>query len=182
MKRIFVIILAISLVTAGISLAGDSKQGNQDNKEIRQVAKELEQTRASLAKLNNLVEQWHRACLDTDEKKIHQYEQAIYNFIISDINASFRAVQKAENEAGESRDDWRSGEETRREATDEYRDFVKLRKILSSKEGVLFRLKNSDSFSLKYRLLAEYRGLIREELGMSRWELAEDLRELKNDK
>ncbi len=182
MKKLLVFSLVLSVLIVGVAWAGDCKIVKQDKKEVCQVSKELKQAKENLGRLNSLVEQWHQACLAMDEKKINQYEQAMYNFIITDINASFHAVQKAEDEAGRSRKQWQSGNEQNRDVADEYADCLKARKILSNKEGVLFRLKNSDSFSLKYRLLSEYRGLIREELGMNRWELAENVREVKQDK
>jgi hypothetical protein len=54
-----------------------------------------------------------------------------------------------------------------------------VRIILNSKQVLLYRLKNTESFSLKLRALGNYQELLKKELGLNKVELAEDVREVK---
>ena len=167
MKSIFslTIILAISL--AGSVLAADPGEVKLDKAELKQ-------TKDCLNKLNSLADRWHEANLNGNDKKTRQLEHAIINTLVKDVNASFHAVEKAEKEKLRFNKD--KGIEN---CLDDDREFVAQRIFLNSKQVLLYRLKNSDSFSLKLMALTNYQELLKKELGMARVELAKDVREVK---
>lgn len=170
--------LVVSLC-ASVQAAGQQQQ-SADKKEIIQDKNELKRSRDCLDRLNSLIDRWHEANLEGNEKKIHKYEQAIINTLIKDINATFHWVSNAESERTRSREQVRAGEAPKA-ALDDERDLARVRVLLASKQGVLYKLRESESFSFRYRLLANYQDLLRKELGMVRVELAEDVKDVRID-
>lgn len=165
-------ILVLTIVVLAVFLVGSVGAANPD--ELKQDKAELKQTKNCLNKLGSLVDKWHEANLDGNEKKVRQLEHAIINTIIKDLNATFHAAERAEKEKREAR--YGKGSKA---CLDDETDFAAARIILNSKQVLLYRLKNSDSFSLKLRALANYQELLKKELGMAKVELAEDVREVK---
>ncbi|UCE24059.1 MAG: hypothetical protein JSU74_12295 [Candidatus Zixiibacteriota bacterium] len=167
------LVLIVLLAVLGSSVTAESpKQQAAEKKEVIQSKKELEATKHSLDQLSSLVDRWHEANLDGNEKNIRRYEQAIINLLIKDINATFRWVDRVEHEKGRARVQARVGDE---------RDLAGTRIILSKKQVLLHKLKKSDCFSFRYRLLSDYRDLLRRELKMNRIELAENVKDVRSD-
>ena len=182
MKSVLVlVILMVFLLVVAVG-AGTPREIKQDKKEIKQDKKELKQSKDCLKRLNSLVDKWHQANLNCNDKKMNQLQQAIVNTLIKDINASFRAVDRAEREAARTKLKVFGDKEPARAAVDDQRDFAGSRTMLASKQGLLYKMKVSDSFSMKYRLLSNYKELLRMELGMAGRELVEDVRELRYDR
>jgi len=172
MKRIAMLLTVLLAVLGSAVLAESPKQQAADKKEVVQSKKELEASRECLDRLISLVDSWHEANLDGSEKNIRRYEQAIINTLIKDINASFHWVDKAEHEKERSRVQAR---------VDDERDLAQARVLLASKQGILYKLKKTDCFSIRYRLLGDYQDLLRRELKMNRVELAEDVKDVRSD-
>jgi len=61
-------------------------------------------------------------------------------------------------------------------------DLNQAKQLLSVKERLASTLKQSTAFSNKYRLLGDYLEVLRRELGITRVELAEDVKELHEDR
>ena len=181
MKSIMVLAVLIVFLLVGAVGAGTPGEVKQDKKEIKQDKHELKQSKDCLKRLNSLVEKWHQANLKCNEKKMNQLEHAIVNLLVKDVNASFHAVDRAEREAARSKLKVFGDNGPARAAVDDERDFARSRTLLASKQGLLYKMKKSNSFSLKYRLLSDYRELLKLELGMASRELAEDVRELNRD-
>ncbi len=172
MKRIAILLTVLLAVLGSAVLAESPKQQAADKKEVVQSKKELKASRECLDRLMSLVDRWHEANLEGNEKHIRRYEQAIINTLIKDINASFHWVDKAEHERKHSRSQAR---------VDDERDLAQGRVLLASKQGLLYKLKKSDSFSFRYRLLSDYQDLLKRELRMNRIELAENVKDVRTD-
>ncbi|UCG62487.1 MAG: hypothetical protein JSV52_04160 [Candidatus Zixiibacteriota bacterium] len=164
-----------SLILVGFLLSGTVWAENPD--ELKQDRREIRSSKASLDKLNRLIDKWHEANLAGDNKKVRQYELAIINLFVKDLNATFHALDRAERERAKER----KGQDKGGWVADE-KDFAAARTILASKQVLLYKWKVSDSFSLKYLVLSNYRRLLKKELGMAALEFAEDVREIKKDK
>jgi hypothetical protein len=180
MKLSIIQLVAITLLLASPVVAGQGEDIKQDKKEIGQDVAELKWSKECLDRLSVLLDRWHEAYLAGDEKQAHQYEQAIVNMLVKDINATFHAVGRAEREKAAS------GVCTREDAPayialDDDRDLARIRVLLAGKQSLLYRLKKNESFSLKYRALANYQELLRKELGMVAVELSEDSQQQHHD-
>ena len=182
MKSLTVLAILMVFVLVGVAGAGTPGEIQQDKKEIKQDKKELKQSKDCLKRLNSLVDKWHEANLNCNQKKMNQLEQAIVNTLVKDINASFHTVDRAEREAARTKLKVFGDKEPARVAVDDQRDFAQSRTMLASKQGLLYKMKESDSFSMKYRLLSEYKQLLKMELGMAGRELVEDVRESRFDR
>jgi hypothetical protein len=167
MKMIF----GLTIILA-VFLAGSVSAANPG--ELKQDKAELKQTKNCLNKLNSLVDKWHQASLDGNDKKSRQLEHAIINTIVKDMNVTFQALEKSEKE--KQRSQLAKGVKN---CLDDEQDFVAQRILLNSKQVLLYRLKNSDSFSLKLLALTNYQELLKKEMGWAKVELAEDVREVK---
>ncbi|UCE23165.1 MAG: hypothetical protein JSU74_07610 [Candidatus Zixiibacteriota bacterium] len=159
MKAIITITFLAIFLTASLVMADQGRNFTNDNDEKCQKKSEMKQAQTCLDRLNTLLDRWHEANLEGHEKKIHQYEQAIINELVKDINASFHAAEKADRKVSNVL----AGEE----------DQSCQRVLLAGKQAVLYKLKKSDSFSLKYRALSKYQDLLCQQLGRHRLELAE---------
>lgn len=172
MTRIFLVLIALLAFVGSAVMAESPKQQAVDKKDVAQSKKELKQTRESLERLASLVDRWHEANLEGNEKDIHRYEQAIINTLIKDINASFHQADKAGREKEHARV---------QVSVDDERDLAQARMILAKKQALLYKLKKSDCFSLRYRVLNDYQDLLRRELRINRIELAEDVKDVRSD-
>ena len=182
MKSVLVLAILIVFLLVGVVGAGTPGEIKRDKKEIKQDKQELKQSKDCFKRLNILVDKWHEANLNCNDKKMDQLQQAIINTLVKDINASFHAVDRAEREAARTRLKVLGDNEPARAAVDDERDFARSRTMLASKQGLLYKMKESDSFSVKYRLLSDYKELLKMELGMAGRELAEDVRESRFDR
>jgi hypothetical protein len=180
MRLSIIQVMVITLLLAGPIAADQGGDIKQDKKEIGQDGAELKWSNECLDRLTVLLDTWHEAYLAGDEKQAHQYEQAIVNMLVKDINATFHAAGRAEREKAASR--VRINEdEPACIALDDDRDLARIRVLLAGKQSLLYRLKKNESFSLKYRALADYQELLRKELGMVVVELSEDSQQQHRD-
>lgn len=189
MKKLISIAVLLAVFVAGSVWAENPREVKKDKKEIRQDVKEVHQSKKCLDELTALMRMWSNANAAGEKRKARQLEQAIYNLLLRDINASAWAVWQAEQEVKHSRVETVGGRslhghnaDDKADYRDDRRDCVKSRRLLEAKEHLVGRLNDSKSFTYKYRLLADYQELLRRELGYAKTEWAEDIRELKKDK
>ncbi len=170
MKTVFSLMVIAAFLLVGTVWAGDKGEVKQDKIEIKNA-------RQSLDQLDRLVDKWHEANLAGDEGKVRQCEQVIINLLVKDLNATFRALDRAERERAKSRTGQSEGN-----WVDDEKDLAAARVLLASKQMLLYKWKVSESFSLKYLVLSNYQRLLARQLGMAELEFAEDVREVKRDK
>lgn len=170
MKSIFLVTLAFSLLIAiGVTAGEDLQKANQQTKQV-------EQPQLCLDKLNSVIDYWHDAYLNGDDKKIQEYEEKICDVIVDDINALYKLVSSTESAVSAS-----SVEGENAANQDGKSEAARIRKILNAKELLLARLQTGESFGQKYRVLGDYQDLLRRQLGLTRLELAEDVEEFVGD-
>ncbi len=159
MKAIIIITVLAVFLTAGLVMADQGRNMTKDDHEKCQNKAEMKQAQTCLVRLNTLMDRWHEANLEGDEKKIHQYEQAIINTLVKDINATFHAAEDTDRKLSD--------------ALHDEKDQLCKRALLTGKQAALYKLKETESFSLKYRALSKYQELLCRQLGATRLELAE---------
>lgn len=189
-KRYHLISFIVALAFAVGAAAGESYfEKKQDKKEIRQDKGVLGATSAVLDRLTRSIDLWVEANLKGDGKNIHKYETAIFEQIRADIASSRRLVERYEAEVRRSTSEYNRPHDTRAghrddraDLRDDVKDLHQARQLLRVKERLASSLHRTTAFSNKYRLLGDYKEVLRRELGMARVELAEDVNELHKDR
>jgi len=182
----FIIMFAL---TAGVAVAGNYFEKRQDRKEIRQDKKELGATSATYTKLSSNIDRWVEANLKGNDKKAQNYEEVILELIGADITSTRRMIEQHKAEVLRSTREYNSLHNTRvarcddrADLREDVSDLNQAKQLLSVKERLASTLKQSTAFSNKYRLLGDYLEVLRRELGITRVELAEDVKELHEDR
>ena len=184
--------LAVSLV-AGLSLqavAGKYQDEKKANRlEIRLSRSELKETTRSAKQLAHMIDLWHDANLKSDAGLIKKYEEKLHSIIGADVQFSVQKVRRFEAEVNLSVGEHQADQGNRVENKADYRafqnnvaDLKTARELAKVKEKLDFAVRNSESFSNKYRLLNDYLDILSREVGINRVELAEDFHEWEGEK
>lgn len=176
------------LLLATTLLAGSRPEKAADRREIRQDKNELYQTGVAMERLTTTMDNWVDANLQGKDKDVDRLEKVILQQIETDIAASRQQIERAETEVISSRREYHpryqsaaSRHDNRLDLKDDVRDLTVTRKLLKAKQQIAASLQKTAAFSNKYRLLGDYIDLLRRELGMTRLELAEDIKERRED-
>jgi len=188
-KKYYIIIFIIASVFAVKTTTGESlRERRQDQKEIRQAAQELRNTKVAFDQLICTIDLWHDANLKQDNKMIRKYEATIFELIRTDLASSRRVVQQHEAEVHRSAREYNQPHNTRagrrddrNDLHDDVQDTCRASQLLKRKEHLAASLFRATAFSNKYRLLDDYAEVLRCELGMNRTEIAEDVHEIHED-
>jgi len=177
------------LVAGGVNAGDKNVDERQDQKEIRQDKKALVSTRVTVKELSHAINLWHDANLKGDRAKIRKYEDKLYNIMRDDMASTATVVKRYETEASQSAREFKRGDRNWSERTDDHgdlrvdrQDLQKTRGILMTKQRLAASFVKSPAFSSKYRLLGDYVDILRQEQGMTRVELAEDVSEFREDR
>ncbi|MCK4301122.1 MAG: hypothetical protein KAW91_00020 [candidate division Zixibacteria bacterium] len=185
----FACVLTGLLVVGGVN-AGDKNVDEQlDKKEIQQDKRELVSTSTTVKELSHAINLWHDANLKGDRAKIRKYEDKLYNIMRDDIGSTATVVKRYETEASRSAREFERGDRNWSERTDDHvdlrddrRDLQKAMGLLKTKQRLVSSFVKSPAFSSKYRLLGDYVDILRQEQGLTRIELAEDVSEFREDR
>jgi len=181
------LILALALVfTVGTLQAANDREIKHEKREIRQDKREIARTRALHERLVESIDMWHNAWLKSDRSQVRDLRQRMMLALIDDVKKSNYRLNRHESESRRSQIQTRQNQSdrhgSRQEAADDAADMEQAREVVRGKTRLLQALNSTESFSIQYRLLGDYLGLLRRELGMARLELAEDVSELREDR
>jgi hypothetical protein len=190
LTKYYLTVILILAALGGRVFAGESQsEKRQGKKEIRQDKKELATTKTAAKRLIHNIDLWVDASLNGHDKRAGKYEQAIFELIDADIASSRRQVERYENEVRSSEVEYNqqhipgvARRDDRTDLRDDVKDLHQALQYLRVKERLASSLRRTDAFSNKYRLFGDYTELLRHEFGLTRVELAEDVKELHEDR
>lgn len=176
------------LLITGSAIAADSNEVKADKIELQKDKQEFQQTRMIYKKLHHGVDLWHDANLKGDTDKIRKYRNRLFELIRSDLTNSRQEIARGEAELSRSWKEFKGEQPKSDEKADDRHDLrddvndLKQRQLLARTKAKLFvTLKRSEAFSNRFRLLNDYLDLLRGELNINRIEVAEDIKELRED-
>jgi hypothetical protein len=184
-----VMTLSVVCLIGTSSLGQPVNQIRTDKKEIRQDRRELATTVSSYNQLSENIDRWVEAHLASNDRLADQLQSKIMKLIDQDIRDSEKSDQRAEIERLRSRKEvtqTQPGTHDRRDdrldLRDDRRDSRQADALVRSKKLLAENIRQADAFSNKYRLMGDYLELLRRETGKTKAELAEDRRELREDR
>lgn len=161
---------AVAAVFTAAMFVGTAMGGDQVNhKEVKQDQKQLAQTRHTLDELSQHINLWHEANLLGDDRQISKHEKRLRAIIASDLAQSKKVAKQYRNKVARARNPKESHEYETEQAQAE--------NLAKAKDRISDCLKRGKAFSNKYRLLGDYKDLLRRELGQERLHLAQDVRQ-----
>ena len=173
--------LLVGLAAGGL-VAGDGKEVQDSEQKIQQEKREIARTKAKHEHLSHAVDLWHDAWLKGDMDKIRESKHEILVSILDDIKKSSDRIssygiksRRSQFEARKQKHLASRESAERQDGEEEPAEFKRAKEMIQVKTRLLQALNNTVSFSIQYRLLGDYLGLLRRELGMARLELAEDV-------
>ncbi|HWR83499.1 MAG TPA: hypothetical protein VN285_09360 [Candidatus Deferrimicrobium sp.] len=185
----FIVIAIVCSLPAAVRGEGNFRDPRLDRREIRQDRREQRQTDSIQFRLSAAKDLWVEANLKDDEDDIRTHEGIIRDVISIDIDVSRQTVARFQSEALRSAAEFYEGHEhpftridDRLDKRDDVRDLRRARQLLAAKEGLAEAFTKTDAFSNKYRLLEDYLDILRREQGLVQTEVAEDGRELREDR
>ncbi|MDH4156813.1 MAG: hypothetical protein OEW00_06010 [candidate division Zixibacteria bacterium] len=186
MKRT-VILLAAGLLLLSSAVADERPaEKRQEIREVRQDKMEIRDIKATINELSHRIDLWHDANLKNDTRRIDRYEKDMFDFINQDILSmaarlrdSRTEVRQSQQELQRRRPDPVTKLDDRRDLRDDRWDLKEMTSMLKVKKRLFNSLRNSWSFSGKYRLLGDYVSVLKCELDRTRIEFAEDVEELR---
>lgn len=190
LKRTMFVLLTLTILATTIGWAGSPvDETRRDHQEIAKDKHYLDVGKDRIKQLSNAMDLWHDANLKGDQGKIDKYAQELNNMLHKDMEATARVLAQAQVERVRSAREYRSDDKQRSEKADDKRDLVddrrdaqQLRGILKVKKRLASSIAKSPAFSNKYRLLGDYMDVMKQEVGLTRLELVEDVQELHEDR
>lgn len=184
-----ILVTFLLVLTAAAATAGPLADKAADKPEIKADQQFIKHTQKSLDELNRAIDLWHDANLKGGEKKIAVAQEKIQVILRADITASWDRIGDSELEVFKNAEDFKAISETRAarpddrvDLRDDIKELKQAKMIVKTKERLYSSIEKSTAFSNKYRLLGDYADLLKEQLGISRIELAEDKAEPDGDK
>lgn len=175
-------ILATAVVAAEpVEVVGDS----------REILREQEQSNLTVLAYNELsaaVDSWHEAVLHGHVKQAKSLHGQLLALIKADIHRSRSEYTSFEKEFSRSR---REAAQTagapgaiddRTDKRDDRLDLERAQSLVKVKQRLFDSIQRSNSDSYNYRLVNDYLDVLRYEQQHNRVEIAEDVRELKEDR
>jgi len=188
-NRLMTCVALAALALGGTALAGGKMEKKQDRVEIGKDKQHLEAVQTNLKRLSHVVDLWHDANLKGDQGSIGQCSRDLYQILQEDITATQAMVSACEREVNRSAREFKSGDrrwtekvDDRSDLADDNNDLVKAKQMLGAKKRLLKSWTNSQAFSNRYRLVNDYLDLMRNQAGLERMELVEDIGELHEDR
>jgi exonuclease VII large subunit len=181
-QRILLIFLLTALILpVGATIADNNNQGLQNQNDIRQNQRKLNNTRTVFEQLSRNIDLWHDANLKGNSKKIHQLEQQILVQIQADIALAEQAVKRYETEVPRFKPEPKLTANTSANRGSDFRDYQDAKQRLQAKKQLADAVARATTFSHRYRLLENYLEILRTELGITRPELVGDNDKLFDD-
>ncbi|KAA3630965.1 MAG: hypothetical protein DWP97_14215 [Calditrichaeota bacterium] len=182
------LIALISLFVCAQLFAGSSQELKQDQQDINQSKKVFRNSVVTFNNLSLAVDFWHDANLKGDRKASDEHMQMICQIIEDDIKATYKEASYAKLESTYSKEEAKAKQNSKSSKKDDRFDYVddkqdsnRIDLYVKSKQHLFKALKQSNSFGFKYRLLADYQQLLRQEMEQEKIEIAEDLGEFDED-
>ncbi len=165
-------ILAVGLISAlfilGSTTAEEKAGSNQKNEEPSQAE-------YSLRNIAYGIDLWHDSNLKGDENKVKQFKSNLLELIKLNINnCRFEYAQNERKELSSKHDE--QGKSIRSKELEKEYNYIKV------KEKLYLALKKTEAFSNQYRLFNDYVDLLKQELGVTKVELAEEIQHISGDK
>ncbi len=166
----------------------------EDRAELADSQQDLQDDRVDLAKLNDIVEDWHRARKNDNRALERQADDRLARWIRQELAEDVGEVQESREEAHRSAtdddatrpgDDKRDAADDRRDAQAAKGEAARTRAIARELRQIQPRFDNGTAqaplYSQKSELLRELQGIARRELQRSKEERAEDVQEVRED-
>ncbi len=164
-KFTLLVVALVFLIVAGVSA---SEKHDNDSDVVSGKKNYLPESSLTLVKLSHFTNLWHDATLKGDKNKVRQLENDILALIRVDINASHKFVDGQKTALKE-------GDKLRLlsyvKNTEDLQEFELLLKV---KKRLVGSISKTSVFSNKYRLLGDYREILRREVDLTRFELVEE--------
>lgn len=121
--------------------------------------------------LNLAIDHWYDAILSGDDGQAHKCEKQLLKTLKADINRSQEQVQRLSSQL--------TSPEAKSPVVDSSLNPLKdsleqLKTLLTTKQMLVDAIARTDALSNKYRLLGDYVGLLRREVGLPKLKLAVD--------
>ncbi|MBI5267699.1 MAG: hypothetical protein HY851_10750 [candidate division Zixibacteria bacterium] len=162
-SRSWFAVIALVAGVATLSVADTSKSG-PDSSQCKAVNPMVDS-------INLAVDQWYDAILSGDDGQAHRCEKQLLKSLKADISRSQEQVHKLSSQL--------SSPETKSPVVDSSLNPLKdsleqLKTLLTTKQMLVDAITRTDALSNKYRLLGDYVGLLRREVGLPKLKLAVD--------
>jgi len=186
MKQCKTIILSLTVFSllAVSAFAGSKNESKQVNQSPQKEKMQIRYTVVSLNNLTMAIDFWHDANLRGDKKEAATRLNEIMQILEEDVRNTAQAVSYAKLEMSYSKEESKQKQSTqmteleKKYTLQDNRDELNLEnRYLKSKRLILQSIKRSESFAYRYRLMADYQQLLRNELELDKVEIAEDLGE-----
>jgi hypothetical protein len=126
--------------------------------------------RSAVDSLNLAVDQWYDAVLAGDDGRVREREMQLLKSLLIDIDQAQERVRQLSSQLAADNQSARIDS-----ALHPLKDsLVQLNETLQSKRVLVDAITSTDAFSNKYRLLGDYVGLLRREVGLPKLKLAVD--------
>ena len=168
--------------------AGSPQELKQDRQDINQSKKVFRNSVVTFNNLSLAIDFWHDANLKGDRKASDEHMKMICQIIEEDIKNTYKEASYAKLESTYSKEEAKGNHSSKSSKKDDRLDYVDDKKdsnrvdqYVKGKQHLFKAFKQSKSFGFKYRLLADYQQLLRQEMEHDKIELAEDFDEFNED-
>lgn len=162
--------LALILLAATAAVATDRTTNNNSDEAMSETVKFLYGSDDLLQQFTHHIDLWHDAVLKGDnDLSRHQAEQ-LNEMIRRDIKGTEKMVRVLAKQAALEPAD--EDETDKPDAFSPRRQFERAHALLELKQTLAQSIERTDAFSNKYRLLGDYRDVIRRQLQMPKLKLA----------
>lgn len=189
LKRVVISIAVFILLAVTLVDAGAKREVRQDKQEVLFDKESIAQTKRTLVAIDHAIDLWHDANLKDNKRLTRQYEVQIAALLQTDIEVTTRIISQCQREISQSKAEWKKPHDKWCEKTDDRKDYKddkwdlkQAKSWLKVKKRLAKSISKTDAFSNKFRLLGDYVGVLRTQLGAERVELVEDIRELRGDR
>lgn len=182
--RLAKLVLTAGLFLIGATIAGAGPQdqepvdhGNQATKNPKQL---LFEANTTYQVFDHVIDLWHDAVLKGDDKQANFYLDELCDIIVDDIQTNklqmimlVRQIEHCYRENSSEGKNLLEDNYDEKEIT-KYKDYLPvLSSMILIKEELYRAMSRTEAFSNDYRLLGDYKNLLRRELGMPKLKMAE---------
>lgn len=180
-----VTIVGLTIITSSLALAGVAQNSSQESKGAQVENKKSSPTlefgmETSYKVLDHAIDLWHDAVLKDSRKLMLHRSDEINDILVENIQSNRLQLKMLVRQMElDSRNNSPEGknmleENQREELANEYRELLpQLATRINTKEELYRAISKTETFSNKYRLLGDYKSLLRRELDMPKLNLVE---------
>ena len=157
--------LAMVALTAGVAtiVSADPRKSSPDSNQYRNSVSVADS-------LNVTIDQWYDAALH-DQGRAHGFEKQLLKSLQKDIDNTQGRIRQLRDQISSSGGQISSTDSVPNPLSD---SLTRLSEIVRTKRALVDAITRTDALSNKYRLLGDYVGLIRREVGLPKLKLAVD--------